>query len=339
LSVAVYNHYKRINNLNNEDIELDKSNIMMIGSSGTGKTLIAQTIAKILGVPFAIADATSLTEAGYVGEDVENILQKLYINAGEDIGKAEHGIVFIDEIDKISKKGSGASSTRDVSGEGVQQALLKIIEGSDVSVQPAGGRQIGQQEKIVINTKNILFIVGGAFAHLKEQILNDKNKKNIGFSTKNESKDTFVIEKEMTKTENLTRYGLIQEFIGRIPIRVTLNDLTVDDMKDILEKPKNSIIKQFQYLFEIDGVKLDITEDAIHEIAKQAILNKTGARGLRSSLEHVLNDVMFDVPIDEKINKVIINSGVIKEQGKPIIKKGVRKYKTKKETKEKFSSI
>lgn len=320
IAVSVYNHYKRImNKKNDEDIEIQKSNIALIGSTGSGKTLIAQTLAKIIDVPFAIADATTLTEAGYVGEDVENILLRLIQNADYDIARAEKGIIYIDEIDKIAKKGENVSITRDVSGEGVQQALLKILEGTVASVPPQGGRKHPGEEMIKINTTDILFIVGGAFAGIEEIIKRRLGDKVIGFSKnesedKNEKNDNII---SRIRQEDLIKYGIIPEFIGRIPLICSLNELTEKDLIRVLREPKNSILKQYEYLFNLDGVKLIFEDEALLEIAKQSISRKTGARGLRSIIEELLIDVMFEIPDKKNITKCVVSKENILNKTRP----------------------
>ena len=329
LSVAVYNHYKRINHIAT-DIELDKSNVLLLGPSGSGKTLLASTVAKILDVPFAIADATTVTESGYVGDDVENLITKLLFNAEYDIDRAEKGIIYIDEIDKKSRKSESASITRDVSGEGVQQALFKMIEGTEVRVPPGGGRKHPGQEMISVNTKDILFILGGAFVDLEKHIKKRLNKtKSIGFGS---NLDEFKEENYLNHIEpdDLVEFGLIPELIGRIPVRVGLEELTKEQLIQVLTQPKNSIVKQFQRLFEMDNVKLEFTDNACEEIVKVCNDTKVGARGLRSVIENVLLDVQFSLPTYQKkgIIKVVINEKTIKKQQEPFLVYG-KKQQTK----------
>lgn len=319
LSVAVYNHYKRVMAGRNMGVDLGKSNILMLGPTGCGKTLLAQTLAKILGVPFAIADATALTEAGYVGEDVENILLKIIQAADNDIERAECGIIYIDEFDKITRKSENASITRDVSGEGVQQALLKILEGTVASVPPQGGRKHPHQELLQIDTTNILFICGGAFDGLEKIVEQRISAGSIGFNAEVANKNDLNIDELLKKVEpkDLTKFGLIPEFIGRVPVMVSLEQLTKDAMVRILSEPKNALMRQYQKLFELDNVKLEFTREALEEIAQLAVDRKIGARGLRSILESVMMDLMYEIPSDDSIGICTITRDVVRKAGQP----------------------
>ncbi len=324
LSVAVYNHYKRISQLNDEesDVELQKSNILLLGPTGVGKTYLAQSLAKIIDVPFAIADATTLTEAGYVGDDVENVLVRLLQAADFDVAAAERGIIYIDEIDKITRKSENVSITRDVSGEGVQQALLKIVEGTVSNVPPAGGRKHPNQEFIHVDTRNILFICGGAFEGIEKIIGRRKDTSAIGFGSKLTSKDASKTADDLLKDlvpHDLVKYGLIPELVGRLPVITTLHELDEETLVRILEEPKNSLIKQYKTLFQLDNVELEFSKDACLAVAKQALERKTGARGLRSIMEQVLEDLMFEIPSDPMVKHILITKECVEKTGAPVI--------------------
>ena len=324
IAVAVYNHYKRINGMTDPNVEIEKSNILLIGPTGSGKTYLARSLAKILGVPFAISDATTLTEAGYVGEDVENVLLRLIRAADNDIKWAEKGIVYIDEIDKIARKGENTSITRDVSGEGVQHALLKILEGTVASVPPQGGRKHPQQEMLQIDTRNILFICGGAFAGIEKILAKERNKNTIGFGSAFEAKKEMTLSEQLRglAPQDLMKFGMTPEFIGRLPVFVALDELDEKALVRILTEPKNSLVRQYQKLMEIDGVELEFEPDALREIARIAIRKNTGARGLRAIMENVMEDIMFDIPDEINVKKCILTKAAVLGEEQPVIVRG-----------------